>query len=101
MATAISDISGCVLVPAERLRELEEAVANIPSIIAKAKEEAYNERFSMLRARDKANPEAHRRRVTEWKQRHKDELNAKRREQYKRKKELAANPAGVAESPGV
>jgi hypothetical protein len=97
MTTAVSDISGCVLVPIERLRKLEEAVANIPTIIAKAKEEAHAERFAKLRARDKADHESHLKRNAEWRKKHKDELNAKRREQYRLQKEKAA----TAKDPGV
>jgi hypothetical protein len=61
-----SDLSGCVLVPIERLRALEALEADIPNIITKAKEEANTERFAMLRARDAADPEAHTKRTMNW-----------------------------------
>ena len=101
MSAAALDPSGCVLVPLERLRALEALEADIPSLIAKAKDEANAERFATLRARDAANPEAHLKRNLEWKKKHRDEINAKRREQYKLKKEsTAAGGAPAPKSPG-
>jgi hypothetical protein len=91
------DASGCVLVPLERLRALEALEAEMPSLIAKAKEEANSERFATLRARDAADPEAHAKRSADWKKKHREEYNAKRREQYKQKKEAAE----AAKTPGV
>ena len=92
------DASGCVLVPIERLRALEALEADIPNLLAKAKEEAHAERLAALRARDAADPAAHVKRSTEWKKKHREEYNAKRREQYKAKKTAAAE---AAEGPGV
>lgn len=90
------DVSGCVLVPIERLRALEALEAEMPARIAKAKEEAHAERFAALRARDAADPEAHTKRTMEWYNKNRDEINARRREKYKEKKAAVA-----ANSPGV
>jgi len=88
------DLSGNVLVPLERLRALEALEAGLPAMLEKAKEEANKERFAALRAKDAADPEAHRKRTKEWKAANKEAYNAKRREQYKLNK-LASNPPGI------
>lgn len=102
------DLSGCVLVPIDRLRRLEELEAleaTLPTIIAKAKEEAHAERLALLHARDKADPEGHKKRSANWKKAHKDEYNAKRREEYKLKKAAKASnapaPPTAEKPPGV
>lgn len=81
------DASGCVLVPLERLRTLEALEADIPNLLAKAKEEAHAERLAALRARDAANPDAHTKRTMDWYNKNKEEINARRREAYRTKKE--------------
>lgn len=88
------DLSGNVLVSLERLHALEALEAGVPAMLEKAKEEANKERFSALRAKDAADPEAHRKRTKDWKATNKEAYNAKRREQYKLKK-MAVNPPGV------
>jgi hypothetical protein len=88
-----------VTIPISRLRRLEELEAlesQLPTIIAKAKEDAHAERFASLRARDKADPQAHVKRTMEWYTKNKDEINAKRREKYKAQKAAAT---AVANSP--
>jgi len=90
------DASGCVLVPLERLRALEALEAEMPSLIAKAKEEANSERFATLRARDAADPEAHTKRTMEWYNKNKEEINARRREAYKAKKEAVKGASPTA-----
>ena len=100
-ATATDLSGGFVWVAAERLRALEALEAEIPAIIAKAKEEANAERFAALRARDKEDPAAHVKRTMDWYEKNRDEINAKRREKYKAKKE-AEKAAGSAtpKTPG-
>jgi len=78
-----SDLSGCVLVPIERLRALEALEAKI--------KESRNERLLLLREKEKANPEPHKKKVLENYHKNKDEINARRREAYKAKKEVAKN----------
>ena len=97
-ATATDLSGGFVWVAAERLRALEALEAEIPAIIAKAKEEANAERFAALRARDKEDPESHKKRSAEWREKNKEEYNAKRREQYRLKKEATAAAKGKATS---
>ena len=84
-----------VSVPLERLRALEALEASLPEVIAKAKAEANAERFATLRARDAADPEAHRRRTNESRTKNREEINARRREAYKAKKEAASAGAGA------
>lgn len=101
-SAAATDLSGFSIVPTERLRALEALEAELPAIIEKAKEEAHKERFAALRARDAVDPEAHRRRTAEWREKNKDAYNAKRREQYRQKKEQEAQLAAAGhESPGM
>lgn len=90
-----TDVSG-VFVPIERLKQLEALEADLPNIIAKANEEALAkhtaERFRKLQEKQKSNPEPHKKKVLENYHKHKEEINAKRREDYKKKKELAPPP---------
>ena len=92
--------SGNVIVTAERLAELERLERELPTIIAKAKEEAHKERFDKLRERDKENPELHTKRVMKHYELHKDEINAKRREKRRLARE-AKNLAEKSKTPGV
>ena len=87
---------GNVIVSAERLAELERIERELPTIIAKAKEEAHKERFDKLRERDKANPELHTQRTMKWYEKNRDEINAKRRE-----KRQMAREAEKSQTPGV
>ena len=101
MAAATPDISGCVTVPLEYLRELELLKSKIPDLIAKAKatEERNKERIAHLRARDAADPEAPKRRVNKYRENNREKLNARRRELYKQKKESASAPASAMTTP--
>jgi len=98
--SAPSDISGCVLVPLERLRTLEALEASLPELLAKAKVDANKERFAMLHEREKSNPEPHKKKVLENYHKNKEEINARRREAYKAKKQVNV-VACLAETPGV
>ena len=86
-----TDASG-VFVPFERLRALEALEADLPAIIEKAKKERDAERLHDLHQKQKANPEPNKKRVLANYHKNKDEINAKRREQYKAKKALPAQP---------
>jgi hypothetical protein len=79
----------------ERLKKLE---GELPTVIEQAKSDATAERFAALRARDAADPAAHAKRSAAWKKKHRDEYNAKRREQYKLKKVVTAD---AGKSPGL
>jgi hypothetical protein len=89
------DISGCVLVPLERLRALEALEAGLPALLKQNETEAIErnkqERFAILHAKQKSNPEPNRIRVLANYHKNKEEVNAKRREAYKLKNEATAN----------
>lgn len=87
------DLSGCVLVPLDRLRALEALEAGLPDMLAKAKAERDKERFAMLHEKEKANPEPHKKKVLENYHKNKEEINTRRREAYKAKKAAASGPA--------
>ena len=83
-----------VSVPLERLRALEALEASLPEVIAKAKADRDKERLTMLHEKQKTNPEPNRVRVLANYHKNKEEVNAKRREAYRLKKEAAAAAAG-------
>jgi len=81
-----------VSVPLERLRALEALEASLPEVIAKAKADRDKERLTMLHAtRD---PKEHSKQQLDKYHKNKEEINARRREAYKAKKEGAAKAAG-------
>lgn len=94
MTTAVSDISGCVLVPIERLRRLEELEAlesELPTIIAKEREDAVRlykkEALDRLNSKAKVDPKAEAARKLKKYYENREQINARRREQYKLKRE--------------
>ncbi len=74
-----------VTVTRAELEELRKLKADLPAIIAQAKEEENKDALKKLHQRDKENPEKHRARALKSYERNKDAINAKRREAYKRK----------------
>jgi hypothetical protein len=80
-----------VTVPLERLRALEALEASLPEVIAKAKAERDKERLTAFNASRDA--KEHSKKQLEKYHKNKEEINARRREAYKAKKEAAANPA--------
>jgi len=89
-----------VTVAADRLKALEELEASLPSLIAKAKEEAVAEAkktaLTKLHEKQKADPKAHSSAVLKKYHEHKEEINAKRRAAYQAKKAAAATPSSSA-----
>jgi phosphoenolpyruvate-protein kinase (PTS system EI component) len=83
------DVSGYVLVPIERLRALEALEAEIPAIIAKTRAESDKERLTRLHAKAKENPKESSEKALKRYYKNKDEINARRREAYRVKKEAA------------
>jgi Zn-dependent metalloprotease len=81
-----------VIVPLERLKQLEALEADLPNIIAKAKKDRDAERLQLLHAKQKENPEPNKKRVLKNYHKNKDEINAKRREKYKLAKTQAVQP---------
>jgi hypothetical protein len=68
----------------ERLKKLE---GELPAVIAKTKEERDRERLKELSQRHKDNPDEHRQKALKRYYKNKEEINAKRREAYKNKKD--------------
>lgn len=83
-----------VTVSAARLRELEALEASIPELLKKKEEEAIEKvkrgRLDMLTASRKADPKAFSEKVLKKYHENKEEINAKRREAYRLKKEAQA-----------
>ena len=86
------DLSGCVLVPLERLRALEALEAGLPEMLAKAKADRDKEKLEALHAKQKADPN-YSKKVLEKYHKNKEEINARRRDAYKAKKDAGAGPA--------
>lgn len=94
------DISGCVLVPLERLRELEALEASLPEMITKAKVDGNKERFAMLHEKDKEHPEGAKERYKKHYTANKDLINARRREKRKEKNAIVTTQTpGVGQTP--
>jgi hypothetical protein len=72
----------------ERLKELETLEASIPSMIEKAVHEYKKNNLKKLHERDKANPAAINLRVKRYFERHRDEINKKRREKRLEQKQI-------------
>jgi hypothetical protein len=75
-----------VTISAERLKELEVLEASIPSMIEKAVSEYKKSNLKKLHERDKANPAAINLRVKRYVERHREEINKRRREKRQQKK---------------
>ena len=102
MSGSMSNDSGNVhvLVSTERLRELEAIEANISTLIANAILEHKKNNLRKLHEKDKSNPENVNLRVKRYVERHKVELNARRREKRRLKKlETEERQTPIAESP--
>jgi altronate dehydratase len=87
---AAEDVSGSVLVPIARLRELEALEEKIKT--------TRKERLMLLREREKKDPEPHKKKVLENYHKNKEAINAQRREAYRLKKAAAAAAATVADA---
>ena len=77
---------GIVHISVERLRQLEELESNLPKKIENAIAEYKKSNLKRLHERDKADPKSVNLRVKRYVEKHKDEINAKRREKRKQKK---------------
>jgi len=92
-----------VTIPISRLRRLEELESlesNISNIIAKAKADRDKEKLALLRARQEADPVGHAKKMLEKYHNNKEEINARRRESYRLKKEAEATNQRQPVSPG-
>lgn len=79
-------MSDLITISAERLKELEALEASIPSMIEKAIVEYKKSNLKKLHERDKANPAAINMRVKRYVERHREEINQKRREKRRLQK---------------
>jgi hypothetical protein len=88
--SAAADATDMVLVPAARLKELEEIESHLPELIEKARVEGGMDRLKMLHEKRKADPAADSKKALERYYKNRDDICAKRRAAYKAKKEAAA-----------
>lgn len=79
-------MSEIVSISVERLKELEALEASIPSMIENAVQEYKKSNLKKLHERDKANPAAINMRVKRYIERHREEINRKRREKRQQQK---------------
>lgn len=91
-----------ILVPAARLKELEEAEKTLCTMKEKQREKTRSDktkmdRLKLLNERHKADPEAHRKHALEKYHENKDAINARRREARRLKREAAKAAAGAGE----
>lgn len=86
MPDSVQATSDPVLISVERLRELEAIEASIPNLIAQAILDHKKNNLKKLHEKDKLHPENVNLRVKRYAERHKDELNQRRREKRKQKK---------------
>lgn len=82
-----NETADIVYICAERLRKLELLESKLPNMIEDAITEHKRNKLRMLHEKDKQNPEAVNIRVKRYNQKHKAELNAKRREKRRVEKE--------------
>jgi membrane protein involved in colicin uptake len=75
-----------VLVEKAELDRLRAIVNEMPAVIERVKQERDKERLKELSQRHKENPEQHRQNALNRYYKNKEEINAKRREAYKKKK---------------
>lgn len=77
----------------ERLHVLEEIERNLPQMIKDAIEQHKKEKLKLLHEKDKLDPKSVNARVKRYAQKHKDEINAKRRAKREEQKLLANMPS--------
>jgi hypothetical protein len=73
-------------VSVDRLKELEILESSIPKLIEEAIAEYKKSNLKKLHERDKANPDAINKRVKRYFERHREEINARRREKRQKEK---------------
>jgi len=75
-----------VLICVERLHKLELLEKNLPTLISEAIAEHQRNKLRILHERDKQNPQSVNLRVKRYNERHKEEINAKRRNKRREEK---------------
>lgn len=78
----------------ERLRRLEQLEASIPQLVEAAIKQYKQEKLKSLHEKDKQNPTAANMRARRYAEKHRDEINARRREKRRMAKETVAEPIG-------
>ena len=86
-------IEDTVTISIERLQMLEEMERNLPQMIKDAIEQHKKEKLKLLHEKDKLDPKSVNARVKRYAQKHKDEINAKRRAKREEQKLLANMPS--------
>lgn len=81
-----STLSEYTSISIERLKELETLETSIPKLIEEAITEYKKSNLKKLHERDKANPDAINKRVKRYFERHREEINARRREKRQKEK---------------
>ena len=89
------DSSKFVSISAERLKQLEDIERNLPAMIQSAIEQNKKDKLKLLHEKDKLDPKSVNMRVKRYAQKHKDEINAKRRLKRNEKKNLENNTVPV------
>ena len=89
---ASANTTPMIPIATERLKALEALEASLPDLIQHAILEYKKSNLRRLHEKDKANPENVNKRVKRYAEKHRDEINAKRRE--KRRLQKAAASAG-------
>jgi len=99
---------GVIEISADRLRKLEELESNVPTLVAAALEEYKKNKLRLLHEKDKQDPTAMNRRVKRYTDKHRDQINAKRREKRRleklraieeEQKEKEGNPTNITIVP--
>lgn len=94
---ASANTTPMIPIATERLKALEALEASLPDLIQHAILEYKKSNLRRLHEKDKANPENVNKRVKRYAEKHRDEINAKRRE--KRRLQKAAASAGHSTVP--
>jgi len=89
-------IEDTVTISLERLQMLEEMERNLPQMIKDAIEQHKKEKLKLLHEKDKLDPKSVNARVKRYAQKHKDEINAKRRAKREEQKLLANMPTNTS-----
>lgn len=88
-----SESEQMVEISIERLRRLEQLEASIPLLVEAAIKQYKQEKLKSLHEKDKQNPTAANMRARRYAEKHRDEINARRREKRRMAKETGTEPA--------
>lgn len=94
-----SESEQMVEISIERLRQLEQLEASIPQLVEAAIKQYKQEKLKSLHEKDKQNPTAANMRARRYAEKHRDEINARRREKRRMAKETVAEPVGPIPTP--